>query len=166
MKNRLKKYDGYWYDTIIGFFWSYAITSAIGILIFKSYKLPFISVFLIVLFLFCLLIRLNDDSYQEINTELTKNQNLEVINNSFDELKWNVKIQNRELVLAEDNFYILKFIEIRIFPMSKMIYYNFRYTSNYKIGRPLFYLGICTILKYRLLYVLKKKINESKKNDL
>lgn len=162
MKKRLKKDNDYWYNTIVGFFWSYALTASIGVLIFKSYQLPYIALLLIVLFLICLLILFQDDSYQEIKTDLTKNQNLEVINKSFDELKWNVKIQNKELVLDDDNFYILKFIEIRIFPMSKKIYFNFRYTSNDKIGRPLFYLGICTILKYRFLITLNKKIKELK----
>jgi hypothetical protein len=160
MNKRLNKYDDYWFDSIVGFFWSYALTASIGTLLFKSYQLPFISIFLIVLFIFCLLIFFLDDSYQELKTDLTRNQNLEVINKSFDELKWNVKIQNKELVLADDNFYILKFIEIRIFPMSKKIYFNFRYAPNIKTGRLLFYLGICTFLKYKFLMTLNKKIKE------
>ena len=123
INKRLNKYDGYWFDSIVGFFWSYSLTVSIGILFFKSHQLSFISIFLIVLFLFCLLIFFQDDSYQELKTDLTRNQNLEVINKSFDELKWNVKIQNKELVLTDDNFYILKFIEVRIFPMSKKIYF-------------------------------------------
>ena len=51
MKKRLEKDNDYWYNTIVGFFWSYALTGSIGVLIFKSYPLPYIALLLIV-FLF------------------------------------------------------------------------------------------------------------------
>lgn len=160
MKNRVKKYSGYWYDIILGGILTFLILFLFGNLILMKIGNDFFSVFY---FLFCIMIVIffqwKDDNFETLETHLSKNKNFEITEKALEKLAWRFESNSKEIKLINKSFW-LKFLDITIIPESEKIKFNFKYHSRTQTGRLSFYFGISTFLKLKFKKSLKNELNK------
>lgn len=141
----------YWYNVIMGGFITCMLIISLGGLLLMKLDLLFLiypySVLCIVLVLYY---QWKDDNFTIIETNLSKNENLKLVENTLEKLNWKY-ISKTSKIELEQKKYILKFLEPSILVESKKIYINFKYHSDSRTGRLPFFFGISTFLKRKFI---------------
>jgi hypothetical protein len=158
-KGRLP-YDSYfWWDYFMGTTLLTMILWGIGML--PLMKLGFSSNFnfsLLIIIVVLISIKFYfDHKVKEIQTGLSKEENIELLCKTLNELDWKYK-KYANTINLKSNKYILKWTHIIIIPLDQKIIYSFQYHSATGAGRFPFFIGIRTFLKRKFE---KKLYNKS-----
>ena len=163
-KLRLLKTSDYWWDIIMGVFITLVIIIPSAKLIFLKLNLEFLFFpFTLIFILIVLFYQWKDDNLIYLKTNLTKEENFDLVKQSLDNLKWKYCINANKIELTL-NKYILKFLNPTIIVENDRILYNFKYHSTTKTGRLPFFFGISTYLKIKFEKELSKSILLNKAN--
>jgi hypothetical protein len=97
-----------------------------------------------------------DHKVQEIHTGLNREENIEMISKTLNELNWKHKKYANTVDLKYEK-YILKWTNVTLIPLDNKIIYSFQYHSTSRTGRFPFFIGIRTYLKRKF----EKKLHTS-----
>ncbi len=138
----------FWYNTILGLLITISFFGGVGVLIglqigLENYWLyPYIAIlFFSLVYRYC-----QDERLIVYETELTKQDNIRILEETLKGLNWEYKTYSNEIDLTTKK-HILSFVKVKLIPFNNGIAYNFQYYSTTRAGKFTIFLGLRTHLK-------------------